>query len=125
MSKIKDYTPLFELKNLRKLEIEASLNNIDFVKKLSHLYSLNLNNNQIEDIQETINKNPLAKSMMATFKENMSIFKPLSARHGLSKEQALNKICNDFSFLESEEFKGIFDFDFKKNILELKSIPVF
>ncbi|EAM1391290.1 hypothetical protein EHN65_24160 [Salmonella enterica] len=97
------------LSELNENNKHAKLNNLMMNISVDELHEELVNNNQIEDIPETINKNPLAKSMMQTFKENMNIFKPLSARNGLSKEQALNKICNDFSFLESEEFKGIFD----------------
>jgi hypothetical protein len=93
------------LSELNENNKHAKLNNLMMNISVDELHEELVNNNQIEDIPETINKNPLAKSMMQTFKENMNIFKPLSARNGLSKEQALNKICNDFSFPNQKNLK--------------------
>jgi hypothetical protein len=93
------------LSELNENNKHAKLNNLMMNISVDELHEELVNNNQIEDIPETINKNPLAKSIMQTFKENMNIFKPLSARNGLSKEQALNKICNDFHSWNQKNLK--------------------
>ncbi|WP_413499882.1 hypothetical protein [Buttiauxella gaviniae] len=67
------------------------------------------NNKQFISLPDELEKNPVTRSMMETFIDKYNFFKPLSARNGLTRNQALDKICNDFSFLETEEFKSIFD----------------